>query len=79
MAVRYAGMTATNPQAGRAQVIGAASGGTLAGGQVVQIVFDDTVFAIGNSNEAKQRLLAAIESITEAISLARSFPIDTSI
>ena len=79
MAVRYVGMTAVNPQAGRPQIIGAASGGTLAGSQVVQVVFDDSVFATGNSADGKQRLITALEAIIDAINCARSWPIDTSI
>jgi hypothetical protein len=81
MAVRYIGMTlaaaTTGPIAGRSQVIGASSGGTLAGSQVVQVVYDDTVFATGNSSDAKQRLINALESIIEAINMARVFPVDT--
>lgn len=76
MATRYIGMTATGPQLNRGNVIGAASGGTLAGSQNVQIVFDDTVF--DSTLEGKQRLLAAIEVIEQALETARVWPITSS-
>ncbi len=81
MAVRYIGQVATaagtQPQAGRSNIVAAASGGTLAGSQVVQIVWDDTVFTNANLGDGKQRLLLALESIRECIECARSWPIDT--
>lgn len=76
MATRYIGMTATGPQLNRGNVIGAASGGTLAGSQVVQVVFDDTVF--GSTLEGKQRLIAALEVIEETIRTAKAWPISSS-
>jgi hypothetical protein len=76
MATRYIGIVSENPQVGRAQVVGAASGGTLAGGQVVQVVFNDAIFT--SAQEGKQRLLAALEAIEQAIELARAWPISTS-
>lgn len=78
MATRYAGILATeaSPQLNRGEVVFAASGGTLAGSQSVQIVFDDAVY--GSSAEGKQRLLAAIEIIEQAIETARVWPVTTS-
>lgn len=75
MATRYIGMTATGPQISSGNVIGAASGGTLAGSQKVQVVFDDSVF--GSTPEGKQRLLAAIEVIEQKIETAKTWPIDS--
>ncbi len=76
MATRYMGMTQTGPQLNRGNVIGAASGGTLAGAQVVQVVFDDSVF--DGTLEGKQRLLAALEVIEQAIETARVWPLTSS-
>lgn len=73
MATRYIGMTAEGPQVNRGNAIGAASGGTLAGSQVVQVVFDDAIFTSGQ--EGKQRLLAALKVIEQAIESARVWPI----
>lgn len=75
MATRYIGMTATGPQVNRGNVIGASSGGTLAGSQKVQLVFDDTVF--DSTAEGKQRLLAALEVIEQVIETAKTWPIDS--
>lgn len=78
MATRYIGQVATaagvQPQAGRLNIVAAASGGTLAGSQVAQLVFDDTVFV---GQEGKQRLCDLLESIVSTIQCARSWPIDT--
>lgn len=76
MATRYIGMTAEYPQVNHGNVIGAASGGTLAGSQVVQVVFDDTVFT--SSQEGKQRLLAAIEIIEQMIETGKFWPVTSS-
>lgn len=78
MATRYVGQVlpavGVQVQAGRLNVVAAASGGTLAGSQVAQLVFDDTVFV---GQEGKQRLLALLESIQSFVETARSWPIDT--
>lgn len=76
MATRYIGMTQVYPQMGRSVVIGAASGGTLAGSQKVQVVFDDSVF--DSTPEGKQRLLAALEAIEAGIETAKEWPISSS-
>lgn len=77
MATRYIGHLASAiVQAPiRTQIVGAASGGTLAGSQDVQVVFDDTVFT--STAESKQRLLAAVEAILSVIETAKSWPIDS--
>lgn len=77
MATRYIGHLAANlvRAPNRADIVGAASGGTLAGSQDVQIVFDDAVFT--STYEGKQRLLAAVRAILEYVEAARSWPIDT--
>ena len=75
MAVRYYGLTDGLIAVGRSKGVGAAAGGTLTGGQVVQIVFDDTVF--DTTLEGKQRLIAALEVIEDDIQLARTWPIDS--
>jgi len=79
MATRYIGIATpaagVQAQAGRTNIVGASSGGTLAGSQVVQVVFDDTIFT--SSQESKQRLLAQLETIVEAIANARTWPIDS--
>lgn len=77
MATRYIGMVETDAQFAAGDVIGAASGGTLAGSQVVQVVFDDTVF--GSSQEGKQRLLAALEVIQSRLEAARVWPVTNSV
>jgi hypothetical protein len=79
MATRYIGLLASAlvQSPNRANIVGAASGGTLTGSQSVQVVFDDTVFAVGNSSEGKQRLLAALEAITSDIEISRTWPIDS--
>jgi len=76
MATRYMGMTTTGPQLLGSDVIGAASGGTLAGSQNVQVVFDDAVF--DSTQEGKQRLLAAMDIIKKRVEVAMSWPIDSS-
>jgi len=76
MATRYLGSTTTAPQLIGGDVIGAASGGTLAGSQTVQVVFDDAVY--GSSQEGKQRLLAAVEAIRDRLANAREWPITSS-
>lgn len=74
MATRYAGIPAANKiQAGKAGIVFAASGGTLAGSQSVQVVFDDSVFT--SAPEGKQRLVAAIQAIKHAIQTARVWPV----
>ena len=76
MATRYIGITTTGPQLLGSDVIGAASGGTLAGSQNVQVVFNDTVF--DSTQEGKQRLLAAMDIIKKRVEVAQSWPIDSS-
>lgn len=75
MADRYIGIVQTNPQILSGEVVGASSGGTLAGGQVVQVVFDDTVFT--SAQEGKQRLVAAVEFILAKLETAKTWPIDS--
>lgn len=75
MATRYIGSTGESPLVQGSLVIGAASGGTLAGSQKVQVVFDDTIF--GSAQEGKQRLIAAVEVILERIKSAREWPISS--
>ena len=74
MATRYIGLTQGNPQVEGGLVVGAASGGTLAGSQDVQVVFDDSIY--GSDWESKQALLAAVEIILDRIASAKSWPID---
>lgn len=76
MATRYIGMTAVDGQLVGSDVIGAASGGTLAGSQKVQLVFDDAVF--GATLEGKQRLLNALKVIEARIETAKIWPITSS-
>lgn len=76
MASRYLGTTITYPNAGRALIVGAASGGTLAGGQNAQFVFDDTVYV---GQEGKQRLLQLLETIYDTVATARVWPISTTL
>lgn len=79
MATRYIGQVTPSVgvqfQTGRANVVAAASGGTLAGSQVVQVVFDDSVFT--SSLLDKQALVAAVLNIATVIQSARSWPLDT--
>jgi hypothetical protein len=77
MATRYIGHLAASlvRAPNRADIVGAALGGTLAGSQDVQIVFDDTVFT--SAYEGRQRLLAAILAIYNDIETGRSWPIDS--
>lgn len=78
MAVRYLGTTSTFPQAGRTtDIVGAPSGGTLAGGQKAQIVFDDAVYDA--TNEGKQRLIGQVRTILAVLENARSWPVDTTV
>ncbi len=74
MATRYIGTT-NEHLAINSDVVGAASGGTLAGSQVVQVVFDDTKF--GATLEGKQRLVAALELIVQRIQTAKEWPISS--
>lgn len=77
MATRYIGLGVTDgPQFVGSDVVGASSGGTLAGSQNVQIVFDDAVF--GSSLEGKQRLIASVEIILARLKSSRSWPVDSS-
>lgn len=74
MATRYIGMAVTDgPQVVGGDVVAAASGGTLAGSQNVQLVFDDTVY--GSTPEGKQRLLAALKIIEARIKSAKVWPL----
>jgi hypothetical protein len=73
MATRYIGIDNVSPQLKGSEVVGAASGGTLAGSQDVQVVFDDAVF--GSTPEGKQRLLAALKLIEARIKSAKVWPI----
>ena len=77
MATRYIGIAVTDgPQVVGGDVIGAASGGTLAGSQNLQVVFDDAVY--GSSQEGKQRLLAGLDLIRKRIEAAKEWPISSS-
>ena len=76
MATRYFGIAATDGvQVVGSDVIGAASGGTLAGSQNVQVVFDDAVYT--SSREGKQRLVAALTLILSRLENTREWPIST--
>jgi hypothetical protein len=76
MAVRYLGIPSANlVQLQGSSVVGASSGGTLAGAQGVQLVFDDTIFDA--TVEGKQRLIAAMQIIEARLMSARSYPIDS--
>lgn len=74
MATRYFGTASAHPQNNN-DMVGASSGGTLAGSQKLQLVWDDTVY--GNDMEAKQRLLAALELLEQRIQTAKTWPIDS--
>lgn len=77
MATRYIGMAANDgPQFVNSDVVGAASGGTLAGSQAVQVVFDDSEFT--SAQEGKQRLLQALDVIKLRIETTSSWPISSS-
>ena len=76
MATRYFGIPAANQiQMQGNLVVGASSGGTLAGTQSVQVVFDDTV--CDSTPEGKQRLMNAVQIIYDRINAAKSWPIDS--
>lgn len=72
-ATRYIGTADTGNSMVNSSVVGAASGGTLAGSQKVQVVFDDTVFT--STQEGKQRLLAALDIIRARIASTKVWPI----
>lgn len=56
---------------------GAASGGTITGASgTIEIVFDDTVFT--STQEGKQRLVAALDSLKAKIQSAKAWPITSS-
>lgn len=76
MASRYLGSTSLFPRT-KADMVGAASGGTLAGSQTVQIVFDDVVY--GATNEGKERLINAVMAIEATLKSVKSWPLTTSI
>ena len=77
MATRYIGIAATDGiQVINGDVVGAASGGTLTGSQVIQVVFDDTEFDA--TLEGKQRLIAGVKLILDRIASAREYPITSS-
>lgn len=73
MATRYIGSTSEQPR-GFGDIVGASSGGTLAGGQTVQVVFNDAIYT--SSLEGKQRLVAAVEIILNRIKSAKTYPVD---
>lgn len=77
MATRYIGLLASAlvQSPNRANIVGAASGGTLAGAQSVQIVFDDTVFT--SAQEGKQRLINAVNALLDDLASGRTWPVDT--
>jgi hypothetical protein len=76
IATRYIGSTSTQPRGGgAADIVGASSGGTLAGSQKVQLVWDDSVF--GSTIEGKQRLIAAVDAILAKLQTAKVWPIDS--
>lgn len=72
MATAYIGSTSTFPRE-ESDVVAAASGGTLSGGQTVQIVFDDSVF--DSSREGKERLCNAVEIIYKRLQAAKLWPL----
>lgn len=76
MAVRFIGSTVTKPQT-NADFIGAASGGTLAGGQVVQLVWDDVASKFDSTQLGKDLLCAYLVWLTDRIQGAKSWPIDS--
>lgn len=76
MTVRYFGTTSDHPALATGDFVGAATGGTLAGSQLVQVVFDDTKF--DSTPEGKQRLVAALELLVQRIQAARVWPITSS-
>lgn len=77
MATRYAGIADTDGiQMTENSVVFAASGGTLAASNVVQVNFDDAVF--GSTQEGKQRLVAAMELLTRRIQAAKIWPVTSS-
>lgn len=77
MATRYIGIGVTDGvQVVGGDVVGAASGGTLAGSQNLQVVFDDAVY--DSTPEGKQRLIAGVELILHRIKSAVSYPISSS-
>jgi len=76
MATRYIGITDARGYADtNNEIVGAAAGGTLAGSQTVQVVFDDGVF--GSPQEQKQRLVAALQQIIERVQTAKEWPISS--
>ena len=76
MTTAYIGTTDTGPKVIGGDVVGSATGGTLAGGQTVQVVFDNGTF--GSTLEGKQRLLAALDIIRDRIAGAKQWPITSS-
>jgi len=74
MTVRYIGTADTGSVLADGDVVGAASGGTLAGGQLLQVVFDDATYT---GQEGKQRLLNNLIRIVARIEQAKTWPIDS--
>jgi len=75
VATRYLGTTDTTASLVNSNIVGASSGGTLAGSQKVQLVFDDTVFT--SAMEGKQRLINAVTVILDRLKSAKTWPIDS--
>jgi hypothetical protein len=76
MAVRYLFSASTRPR-NPADFTGAASGGTITGASgTVELVFDDAIF--GSTTEGKQRLISAIEALSDRLKSAKAWPITTS-
>jgi hypothetical protein len=74
MATRYFGTTVVAPNK-RNDFVGASSGGTLAGSQYLQLVWDDSIF--GSTPEGKQRLLAALKQLEDRLQTSSIWPIDS--
>lgn len=76
MAVRYVFSASARPS-NPANFTGAASGGTITGASgTLELVFDDAVF--GSTNEGKQRLIAAIDALSDRIKSTKAWPITSS-
>lgn len=71
MAVRFFGTTSGESSVAESHFVAAPSGGTLDGGNVVQVNYDDSVFGATD----KLRLVGALTALTQRVQNARVWPL----
>jgi hypothetical protein len=77
MSTVYIGSTKNNPRLASTDIVGAASGGTLSGGQVIQIVYDDASFPA--TPLGKEMLMSAVQQLYNRLQALKAWPLTSSL